>query len=74
MPEKEAGKTCGTCEHYEYDEWYPSERICVCRDSSNCGDTRKKTDTCDFWEAKGWDEEGKGPGESLRTAADGGDP
>ena len=65
MSKKETAgeKTCGTCEHYAYDEWYQSERICICMDSPNCGQIRERSDTCDSWEANRWSKEGQGPEE-----------
>lgn len=43
---------CCTCEHYEFDPWYPGERICDCPYSYEYGLSRDKYDRCDWWEER----------------------
>lgn len=43
---------CCTCEHYEFDSWYPTERVCGCRYADRYGLIVDKTDTCGQWERR----------------------
>ena len=43
---------CETCEHYEYDDWYPGERVCGCKFGPQWGLTVDKYDRCDWWERR----------------------
>ena len=43
-------RICATCDHYEFDDWYQTERVCGCKNSPKWGEPMKTTDTCDCWE------------------------
>lgn len=43
---------CKYCRHYEYDSWYPGERVCGNRDAADMyGLPVDTTDTCEEREA-----------------------
>ena len=43
---------CYTCEHWEYDDWYPCERVCANKYCQNYGLTKDAYDRCDWWEER----------------------
>ena len=50
--EEKPCKKCETCEYYEYDNWYQSERECVCPQSRMYGTNTGPYDQCDSWEKR----------------------
>ena len=43
---------CKYCEHYEYDSWYPGERVCANKYGPQYGLTVDAFERCDWWEVR----------------------
>ena len=50
--EEKLSRKCKTCEFYEYDNWYPDERVCACPESGAYGDNTDPDDQCESWEER----------------------
>ena len=45
-------ENCENCEHYEFDCWYPGERVCVNKYGPRYDESVDKYDRCDWWERR----------------------
>lgn len=50
--EEKVPEWCQTCEHYEWDCWYPGEHICDNKYGSQYGLSVDAYDRCDWWEER----------------------